>query len=151
MFIEHFARRLLVAHGKAETFTCAANLATEQFMKAVRDTIGKDGGRLPGSLSHGCQDCTHGKRFRADLLNEGILLGNGHGAAQGVAELPEDGLEHQAEQVPQAGVPAAPAPPQQAAPANNADRGVVRMAVMDGKTITHRVRCDVAESLHKLN
>ena len=63
LFIEHFSRRLLEFHGKAAHFVCAANLNTALFSKAVLDAIGPNGGVISSSLHHGCQDCTHQKRY----------------------------------------------------------------------------------------
>jgi hypothetical protein len=41
----------------------------------VRRIIGINGGVLPTSMSHGCTECTHVKRYRSDLIREGAVLG----------------------------------------------------------------------------
>ena len=84
LFMEHFARRLLVAHGHSETFTCPPNLKMASFSRAVRDIIGKDGGTIISSLHHGCTECTHLKRYRSDLIEEGALLEEGQDQVVGV-------------------------------------------------------------------
>lgn len=74
LFIEHFSRRLLTAHQMGDNFTCVAHAKTDVLAEAVRIAIGKDGGILPGALHHGCQDCTHQKRYREDLLDDGATF-----------------------------------------------------------------------------
>ena len=86
LFLEHFARRLLVAHGHlASTFTLPAHCSSPDFASAVRARIGVDGGTLPDSINHSCMECTHLKRYRADLIAEGFVPGEGDHAA--VAEV----------------------------------------------------------------
>lgn len=72
LFLEHFARRLLLAHGKENIFICEAHPASSTFAERVRDVIGCDGGVVPGALHHGCIECTHKKRYRSDLEQEGV-------------------------------------------------------------------------------
>ena len=74
LFIEHFGRRLLLSHGHSASFSCPANLDTSMFAGHLCDTVGKDGGVLADALHHGCMDCTHRKRYRTDLLDEGAVL-----------------------------------------------------------------------------
>ncbi|KAF7312592.1 hypothetical protein MIND_00273300 [Mycena indigotica] len=74
LFLEHFSRRLLLAHGKLSDFTLPANSSADTLAAAVREKIGKNRGILPGALEHGCMDCTHIKRYRSD--NEpGVVSG----------------------------------------------------------------------------
>lgn len=89
LFLEHFARRLLIAHEKSEEFLCIANLNSSDFAESLREVIGVDGGRLPGSIHHGCIECTHKKRYQTDLIEEGANLDAGNNAA--VAGIIDDG------------------------------------------------------------
>ena len=91
LYLEHFARRLLLAHGRLDTFFCRPHPSVKELMSAVVDVIGKNGGALPNSLTHGCKDCAHQKRFRADLINEGAELDEGPNAAEQVAGIPAAG------------------------------------------------------------
>ena len=69
---------------------CPANLNTNKFAEHVRNKIGRNGGVLTSSLTHGCLDCTHKKRYRTDLISEGGVLdedqegGNIAGGAEGI-------------------------------------------------------------------
>ncbi|KAJ7098821.1 hypothetical protein C8R44DRAFT_747906 [Mycena epipterygia] len=141
LFLEHFARRLLIAHNKDSTFCCEAHPSAQLLAKEVRRVIGINGGMLPISMSHGCIQCTHVKRYRSDLIQEGAILG---GNAE-VADMTEP------EAVGEGDTSNSNAPGQQPVPANLPDnlpqleapllgspRGYVRLAVMDGKTIKHR-------------
>ena len=74
LFIENFARRLLLSHRKQTTFFCPAHPSTQLLAKSVREVIGCDGGSKVNAMKHGCMDCTHRKRYRADLINEGAIL-----------------------------------------------------------------------------
>lgn len=76
LFIKYMGRRLLVAHHKSETFTCPPNTTTDLLCEYIRDAIGKDGGTIASSMSHGCLDCTHTKRYREDLVDEGLIFDN---------------------------------------------------------------------------
>lgn len=88
LFVEHFSRRLLLAHGHTQAFTTTANRTSHDLASSVRDRIGKDGGVIIDSLHHGCIDCTHRKRYRVDLVAEGaVLLDN---AQQTVEEVHAD-------------------------------------------------------------
>jgi hypothetical protein len=75
LFIENFSHRLLVAHGKQNTFTCTAHPSSQLLTNHVRAVIGCNGGSVPSAMDHGCLDCTHVKRYRVDLVNEGANLG----------------------------------------------------------------------------
>lgn len=70
LHLEHSARRLLVAHGKTDDFVCEANPSAASFALSLRDVIGKNGGYMDSSLHHACQECTHRKRYHADLVAE---------------------------------------------------------------------------------
>jgi hypothetical protein len=74
LFLEHFARRLLIAHGRDRDFTCDAHSDAKSLAKAVWATIGVDGGVLPFAMAHGCLDCTHVKQY-ASAANQGADLG----------------------------------------------------------------------------
>lgn len=80
LFVEHFARRLLSVHSPHPPFISPAHAATDDLAAAVRIVIGENGGVIPGALGHGCKDCAHQKRYRADLIAEGIPLAAGHAA-----------------------------------------------------------------------
>ncbi|KAJ7715578.1 hypothetical protein DFH07DRAFT_1014705 [Mycena maculata] len=64
LFLEHWSRRLLIAHGKENIFTCDAFCTAKVLAETVRKVVGKNGGIVPMALSHGCIDCTHVKRYR---------------------------------------------------------------------------------------
>ncbi|KAL7277984.1 hypothetical protein ACG7TL_007937 [Trametes sanguinea] len=141
LFLEHFSRRLLIAHGKQELFSLPAHSTAAVLAESVRQELGVNGGVFPRAFDHGCAECTHTKRYHADLAQEGFVAENGGNMAEvaGIAEEEVDGdvLEVQAAAAPvPEGVPALPA--NQQAPDPGQTRGYVRMAVMDGKTITHR-------------
>lgn len=94
LYIEHFSRRLLIFHNKTEMALLPSNTNTEALAACVRDLVGKDGGVIPTAMHHGCVDCTHLKRYPADLVQEGLvpahdaegsIVGSGEGE-----ELPVD-------------------------------------------------------------
>ena len=59
-----------------DNFICRADPSTRDLARTVRDAIGKDGGVVPGSMEHGCMECTHRKRYRSDLEREGATIGD---------------------------------------------------------------------------
>ncbi|KAJ8463054.1 hypothetical protein ONZ51_g10504 [Trametes cubensis] len=139
LFLEHFSRRLLIAHLKQESFSLPAHASAAVLAEHVRREIGANGGVLPSAFDHGCTQCTHVKRYHADLIREGFVQ-DGQGGV-GVAGIDEPDLN--AGELPAAhaaplpeGLPPAPAAQQE--PEQGETRGYVRMAVMDGKTVTHR-------------
>ncbi|KAI9061585.1 hypothetical protein FKP32DRAFT_1575759 [Trametes sanguinea] len=146
LFLEHFSRRLLLAHDKANVFELPAHSSADVLAQHVRAAIGQNGGVLPHALRHGCTECTHPKRFREDLIRDGMVLDGEH--AEQVAGLENEdeepllGADPGGDNNPApinplpAGLP--PAPPPQQEPFAGHPRGYVQMAVMDGKTITHR-------------
>ncbi|KAJ6479635.1 hypothetical protein C8R45DRAFT_1054414 [Mycena sanguinolenta] len=136
LFLEHFARRLLIAHGKDRDFECRANSTAKSLAADIRDTIGKNGGLVRSALTHGCIDCTHVKRY-ASQSTPGINLG-------GDADM-VDSEEGPAGEVDTNDAAYQPLPqnmpetlPQQAAPPAGSPHGYARLAVMDGKTLTHK-------------
>ncbi|KAK7015964.1 hypothetical protein R3P38DRAFT_3400375 [Favolaschia claudopus] len=89
LFIEHFTRRLLVFTGKAESFPCAAHPSTRLLVQAVREVVGVNGGSFETAMDHGCTECTHVKRYRDDLVDEGSAAGNvGNKCALDICEGP---------------------------------------------------------------
>ncbi|KAJ7470610.1 hypothetical protein FB451DRAFT_1254290 [Mycena latifolia] len=125
LFLEHFARRLLVAHEKADSFACEAHASSKLLAEKVREAIGING------------DCTHVKRYRSDLEGEGAILA-GDADVAGSEAAP-------AEPIDPAVVQEQPLPAlmpqllaQQEAPPEGSPRGYTRLAVMDGKTLKHR-------------
>ncbi|KAJ6595103.1 hypothetical protein DFH09DRAFT_1413020 [Mycena vulgaris] len=116
LFMEHFSRRLLFFHGKDSGFSCDAHPSTRRLSEAVGTAIGVNGGVIEAAMSHGCVECTHVKRYRSDLVNGGVILG---------------------EDAAVAGIPS-PESNDQEAPPEGTPRGYIRLAVMDGKTIKHR-------------
>ncbi|KAJ7280149.1 hypothetical protein C8J57DRAFT_1567340 [Mycena rebaudengoi] len=137
LFLEHFARRLLVAHNRAEDFSCYAHSSAHILAGKVREVIGENGGIVPSAMSHGCMDCTHVKQFAS--------VSNGAPDPAGGTEVVDSESGPAGEMEPGA-AEAQPLPPnmpvvlpQQASPAEGAPRGYVRMAVMDGKTLKHRM------------
>ncbi|KAF7342706.1 hypothetical protein MSAN_02028500 [Mycena sanguinolenta] len=137
LFVEHFARRLLLFHNKPN-FSCEAHPSTRLLAEAVRATIGVNGGVLEAAMSHGCMDCTHLKRYRADLIAQGVEFGGD----QDVAEMDDNTQPTENNGGNLDGVFAPP--PQQDAPLPGGPRGYVRMVVMDGKTIPHE-KCALDE------
>ncbi|KAJ7150733.1 hypothetical protein C8R46DRAFT_1305439, partial [Mycena filopes] len=128
LFVEHFSRRLLVAHGKDAMFSCEAHSPTKSLAEAVRNVIGKNGGNIPGAMRHGCMDCTHIKQYApengAPAGGEAEVVGSEAGPADAVkqplpANLPSN-LPRQ--EHPPAGEPV----------------GYTRLGVMDGKTLKHK-------------
>ncbi|KAF7372702.1 hypothetical protein MVEN_00133600 [Mycena venus] len=149
LFIQHFSRRLLVAHGKANGFTCEAHPTSKTLARAVREVIGENGGVLLNALSHGCIDCTHVKRYKSDLVREGAVFGGDTDVAGSEPGLVDEADTTGAEE-------ALPLPPnlpevlpQQQQPPDGSPRGYVRMAVMDGKTLRHR-KCALDECRNPL-
>ncbi|CAL1710820.1 unnamed protein product [Somion occarium] len=140
LFLEYFARRLLVAHGKTRNFTCEAHPSARVFAERVRDVIGKNGGVMVSALRHTCMDCTHRKRYRSDLIAEGAILddvGDRVAIEDNFEGIP--GGERSLEDSDEVGANMPQLPPVQNEPPEDGQRGYVRMAVMDGKTIGHRV------------
>ncbi|KAH9932374.1 uncharacterized protein B0H18DRAFT_929208 [Fomitopsis serialis] len=140
LFLEHFSRRLLVAHQKAHDFTCPAHPSSQMFAEHVRRKIGEDGGVNIQALHHGCTGCTHRKRYRADLVQEGAMFHE----IDAVAGIQRADLELAAVDNANAEIRPIPVgipirPPAQDAPAPGEPRGYVRMAVMDGKNVGHRI------------
>lgn len=84
LFLEHFACRLLVAHNKVEHFQCPALCSSDVFAKHLRDIVGCDGGVLATAMTHGCVDCTHSKRYKMDLEQEGLIIQE---TADGIADM----------------------------------------------------------------
>ncbi|KAJ7871932.1 hypothetical protein B0H13DRAFT_2554153 [Mycena leptocephala] len=136
LYFEHFARRLIAAHELTDTFSIPSNSDSKTLAEAVREKIGVNGGTIARTMAHGCTDCTHLKRYRSDLLANGVSLGD---RVEGVADDPsEPNLQNVP--LPQDGEMDLPAQPkQQDSPPANGPRGYVRLAVMDGKTITHKL------------
>jgi CxC5 like cysteine cluster associated with KDZ transposases len=95
LFIENFSRRLLVAHEKEAAFACPAHPSAHLLAEHVRDIVGRNGGSMTSSMVHGCMDCTHRKRYRADLIDEGAILGDNVG---GIA-VADDDDEHSGDEV----------------------------------------------------
>ncbi|KAJ3831789.1 hypothetical protein F5878DRAFT_549107 [Lentinula raphanica] len=146
LYIEHFSRRLLLFHGLSKTATLPSNTNSDAFAAHVRDLVGKDGGVIPSAMDHGCSDCTHAKRYSADLVEEGLLAADHEtDAVAGAEDLEDFGMD----QAPQpldpalnANVPASflnGPPVVQNIQQPDEPRGYVRLAVMDGKSIGHRV------------
>lgn len=89
LFLEHFSRRLLILHHHDEMFSSPANPSSQDLSEAIRDLIGRDGGRIDDALQHACADCTHKKRYRIDLINEGAdLAGPAHQVADRDIDVP---------------------------------------------------------------
>lgn len=63
----------------ADQFVIEANQSHVNLMKGVNQYLRNlsPSGEvhiLPGALDHTCADCTHPKRFKQDLINEGAIL-----------------------------------------------------------------------------
>lgn len=76
IFVEHFARRLLIAHGRVDDFSCARDAPTDEIIDAVNELIGNDRGTGNRAFVHACKDCYHEKRYR---LPTDAPRGNAHG------------------------------------------------------------------------
>jgi hypothetical protein len=155
LFLEHFSRRLLLAHNKSATFCCDAHPSARMLAEEVRRIIGINGGVLPTSMSHGCTECTHVKRYRSDLIREGAVLGGNTEVANTtepeVAGNPVGCIFFfsfviiliSGEQVNEVAHPLPPnlpeSLPQLDEPPAGSPRGHIRLAVMDGKSIKHKV------------
>ncbi|KAJ6469345.1 hypothetical protein C8R45DRAFT_837409 [Mycena sanguinolenta] len=135
LYFEHFSRRLIAAHQLEDVFTTPAHSSAHILAKCVRDAVGKDGGVVPGSMDHGCTRCTHLKRYTADLLVEGAVLDQND---TGVVDAPEQAQENPTD-VPEGIPPELAALPKQQERVPGSGRGYARLAVMDGKTISHRI------------
>ncbi|KAJ7480983.1 hypothetical protein FB451DRAFT_1030862 [Mycena latifolia] len=140
LYFEHFSRRLIVAHGLTDTFSIPSNTSSQVLAQKAREYIGMDGGIIPGAMTHGCLDCTHLKRYKADLLATGGALGD---RVDSVAGDPSGGdIAASLPVVPESEMPDAagiPFEPQQESPPEDGRRGYARLAAMDGKTITHKI------------
>ncbi|KAJ7078110.1 hypothetical protein C8R43DRAFT_1053419 [Mycena crocata] len=124
LYFEHFSRRLISSHGLEDTFTVPAHSSSHVLAESVRAAVGKDGG----------------VRYHADLVAEGIVLEETtNGVADASAQ--EENLDNpdlMVQEIP-AGLPTRP---KQQARVHGSKRGYARMAVGDGKTITHK-KCAV--------
>ncbi|KAJ7158114.1 hypothetical protein C8R46DRAFT_1225068 [Mycena filopes] len=139
LFLEHFGRRLLVAHEKDAGFSCEAHASAESIATAVREAIGKNHGVIPSAMSHGCMDCTHVKRYKSDLVQEGVVFaGDGEIVNSEAGPAAQAGIDPallQQQPLP-ANLP--PVLAQQEAPPEGSPRGHIRLAVMDGKSLKYR-------------
>ncbi|KAJ6513218.1 hypothetical protein C8R45DRAFT_338553 [Mycena sanguinolenta] len=140
LYFEHFARRLIVARGLEASFTVHSNSNAQTLAEAVRNVIGRDGGIVAGAMDHGCTNCTHLKRYTSDLVAEGATVGGDEtGVVGGSDNLnptpPAEGPSQEVNPIPPG---MSPRPAQQERTAGTG-RGYTRMAVMDGKTISHRI------------
>ncbi|KAJ7087723.1 hypothetical protein C8R43DRAFT_939301 [Mycena crocata] len=135
LYLEHFSRRLISAHSLEDTFSLPANPDAKALSKWVRDALGTDGGVVAGAMDHGCTGCTHVKQYTADLLADGAVFnGDGNGIVDGPDQVNvEQGVP--ADQLP----PGLPTRPAQQERIPGTKRGYVRLAAMDGKTITYRI------------
>ena len=71
LFVEHFTRRLIVAHKLTTTFTCMANPSQESMINSFLTlSHGHNGGHVPGADEHECEECTHEKRYASDNSNQ---------------------------------------------------------------------------------
>ncbi|KAJ7483156.1 hypothetical protein FB451DRAFT_1084306 [Mycena latifolia] len=138
LYFEHFARRLIVSYRLEDTFTVPAHSTSHVLAESVRDAIGRNGGVVAGAMEHGCTNCTHLKRYTSDLLAEGAVLdGEETGVVAGSETNNEGngGLTPDAIQIP----PGLAAHPTQQNRIPGTGRGYTRMAVMDLKTINHKI------------
>ncbi|KAF7346067.1 hypothetical protein MSAN_01832800 [Mycena sanguinolenta] len=90
LYLEHFARRLIVAHGLESSFTVPSNSNAQVLAESVRGVIGRDGGVVAGAMEHGYANCTHLKRYTStsDLVAEGAVLGSDETGVIGGSETP---------------------------------------------------------------
>ncbi|KAJ7695214.1 hypothetical protein B0H17DRAFT_1159076 [Mycena rosella] len=141
LYFEHFARRLITLHGLEATFTIPAHSSSQVLAESVRNIIGRDGGVVAGSMDHGCINCTHIKRYTSDLIAEGAVLNGDEtggvvdGGDNSNTESEATGLATDPSQIP----PGLVAKPTQQIRRAGTGQGYTRMAVMDGKSISHRI------------
>ncbi|KAJ7669426.1 hypothetical protein DFH06DRAFT_183659 [Mycena polygramma] len=143
LYFEYFSRRLIVAHGLEDSFTVAADSSAHVLAEAVRTVIGRNGGVVAGAMEHGCTNCTHVKRYAADLVAEGATLDtSGTGVVDGGDNSSNDNIvpNNPAVNPLPVGLPSRPTQ-QERQPGTG--RGYARMVVMDGKTIPHKI-CGVS-------
>ncbi|KAJ7768662.1 hypothetical protein DFH07DRAFT_1007962 [Mycena maculata] len=137
LYFEHFARRLITDHGLVDTFTVPAHSSAQVLAASVRDAVGKDGGIVAGAMEHGCINFAHIKRYAADFLTDGVVLDQDENSvvdAPGPLEGTVDGAVGPTE------IPAEmPAQPTQQDRVPGSARGYARLAVMDRKSISHRI------------
>ncbi|KAF9061036.1 hypothetical protein BDP27DRAFT_1385439 [Rhodocollybia butyracea] len=119
------------------SFTSPADPSSVEFAEHLRNVIGKDGGILASSMEHTCPECTHKKRYLSDLILEGLELAD---LPEQIAEAPETNLDNTSQNLEINDLLDIlhQRPAQVMAPPEGHPRGYVRMAVMDGKTATHR-------------
>ncbi|KAJ6587760.1 hypothetical protein B0H10DRAFT_1961350 [Mycena sp. CBHHK59/15] len=114
LYFEHFARRLISAHGLEDTFMVLAHSSAHLLAESVRDAIGKDGG----------------------VVAEGAVLDQNE---NGVVDAPVC-QENVDPIVPGQDIsPELPAHPRQQERVPGSRWGYTRLAVMDGKTISHHI------------
>ncbi|KAJ7768812.1 hypothetical protein B0H16DRAFT_1780830, partial [Mycena metata] len=140
LFIEHFARRLLLAHGKSAMFSCEAHAKMAVLAAKVRDVVGKNGGIMAGAMEHGCMDCTHVKRYSEGDVNLGDAGGLVSGFHKNISNI------NGGEQIDPTLIEEIPLPanlphvlPRQERPPPGEPCGYTRLAVMDGKSLTHHL------------
>ncbi|KAG9003491.1 hypothetical protein FRB90_011180 [Tulasnella sp. 427] len=146
MFVEHMVRLLGQTHVDLapETTPCfntPFDPTTEILVEDANEWfVTSQRGIIPGSLLHTCKDCTHVKRYRHNIDQDG----HNHG----VAEQPNDGediqiqdqpIENQDQDVLMAfdDLPNVQRPN---ALANGDGEKIVRLAVMDGKVAGHAIK-----------
>ncbi|KAJ7221190.1 hypothetical protein C8J57DRAFT_1254047 [Mycena rebaudengoi] len=143
LYFEHFSRRLIISHGLQAAFTVPAHSSAHVLAESVRDTVGRNGGLVAGAMDHGCTNCTHLKRYTSDFVAEGAVLGGSNDdVVDGPATFPLSANVEQnngGECPEPINLPAGLGAPSQQARVADSGRGYVRLAVMDGKTITHRI------------
>ncbi|KAJ7910441.1 hypothetical protein B0H13DRAFT_2232934 [Mycena leptocephala] len=137
LYFEHFARRLISAHDLEDTFSVPAHSSANALVEAVRTAVGEDGGVVAGAMKHGCTRCTHLKRYTADLLAEGAVLDENESGVVDAPPVQGNAVDHN---VPAGAIPPELTPhPKQQERVQSSPRGYTRLAVMDGKTISHRI------------
>ncbi|KAJ7932910.1 hypothetical protein B0H13DRAFT_2227444 [Mycena leptocephala] len=137
LYFEHFARRLISAHNLEDTFSVPAHSSANALVEAVRTAVGEDGGVVAGAMKHGCTRCTHLKRYTADLLAEGAVLDENESGVVDAPPAQGNAVDHN---VPAGAIPPELTPhPKQQDRVQGSPRGYTRLAVMDGKTISHRI------------
>ncbi|KAJ7691419.1 hypothetical protein B0H17DRAFT_1133728 [Mycena rosella] len=148
LYLEHFSRRLIVSHKLEEAFTVPAHSSSQILAETVRDTIGHNGGVISGAMEHGCTNCTHLKRYTSDLVGEGVVFTD---AETGVVDGSEPNVAENGGPAPEIiqTPPGLVAHPTHQERAPGTGRGYTRMAVMDLKTINHKI-CAVSTCIGPL-
>lgn len=161
LYVEHFSRTLLQKHGDEAitNFSCLSNSAPNDTVQLILDVLGKDGGCTPGGKSHTCEECMHPKVYNENTVAPNPTDNQDMFRVAGINdETPSVGLHTLYLYVTHLSYQIIPDDDQ---PSSNGDSTrmpdetqsalFTRAAVMDGKTLVHRVsQIKVCNHVYKL-